>query len=452
MSANESLEAAVQRVGNPVEFLRNSAYPAHDFPVKPEFTNWRAEQTSWRTTCTLLDQSHHMNNLFISGPDALKLLRDFGVNSFATWGPNRANQYVAVNDRGFMIGDGILFYLDDAQFDFVGNQNVINWLQFQASRGDYKVTLERDNLSSQRVGPPKLYRYEVQGPTARKVIERASGAPLPEVKFFHMTEFKIAGRRARALRHGMAGQPGFEFFGPWEDGDAVLEALLKAGEEFGMVRGGARAYSTANLESGWVPKPPITAIFGTSEKAYREWLPAKAVGSLAGSLDSRNINDFYVTPYDMGLGRVVKFDHDFLGRAALEDVAKNPPRAKVTLVWNVEDVLSVMRSQYEPGTPAKAIEIPKTRYGFFQANKVLHNGRWAGISMDCGYIFNERVSVSLATVEVALATPGTELSLLWGENPNSRKPGVEPHRQVEIRATVAPAPYVSEIRAAYRKS
>ena len=68
-----------------------------------------------------------------------------------------------------------------------------------------------------------------------------------------MTEFVIAGHRVRALRHGMAGQPGFELFGPWADGDDVLRAILTAGEEFGLVRAGAKAYSTANLESGWIP-------------------------------------------------------------------------------------------------------------------------------------------------------------------------------------------------------
>lgn len=58
----------------------------------------------------------------------------------------------------------------------------------------------------------------------------------------------------------MAGQSGFELFGPWPDGDAIREAILTAGEEFELVRVGAKAYSTANLESGWVPSP-LPAIF-----------------------------------------------------------------------------------------------------------------------------------------------------------------------------------------------
>jgi vanillate/3-O-methylgallate O-demethylase len=115
-------------------------------------------------------------------------------------------------------------------------------------------------------------------------------------------------------------------------------------------------------------------------------------------------------------------------------------------------VLSAIRSLYEPGIPAKAIDMPKARYGFFQADQVIHKGNQVGVSMDVGYIHNERVMISLATIDKDLSTPGTEVAVLWGENPNSRKPGVEPHRQVQIRATVAPVPYVQVIRDNYRKA
>lgn len=449
---SESLEAAIKRVGSPVELLRHSAVRPHTFPVAPEFTNWRSEQKAWRTSCALLDQSHHMTDLYLSGPDALKLLSDFGVNTFANFAPGKAKQYVAVNSDGHFIGDGILFHLEDELFDLVGHPTVINWLQYNAETGDYDVTIERDENSYDRPsGPPKLYRYELQGPTAGPLLERLTGAPLPDVKFFNMTEFTIAGHRVRALRHGMAGRPGFELFGPWAEGDDVLAAILAAGMEFGLVRAGAKAYSTANLESGWIPTA-VPAIFGPEMKAYREWLDATALGSLGGSMDSHDITDYYVTPYDIGYGRTVRFDHDFLGREALERIAGEPHCTKVTLVWNPEDVAAAVRSLYEPGTPAKYLEMPKARYAFFQVDKVLRDGSSVGLSFDLGHVANEQAFVSLATVDAAAGEPGTEVTVLWGEEPNSGKPAVERHRQVEIRATVAPAPYVQEIRDSYRTS
>ncbi len=449
---HESLEAAIARVGSPVELLRNSAARPHLFPVTPEFTNWRSEQRAWRTSCVLFDQSHHMTDLYLSGADALKLLSGFGVNTFANFAPGKAKQYVAVNSGGYFIGDAILFYLEEGLFDVVGHPTVANWLQYHAETGGYDVRFERDENSVARLsGPPVMYRYELQGPTAAQIVQKVIGAPLPDVKFFNMTEFSIAGHQVRALRHGMAGQPGFELFGPWTEGEEVLAAILVAGEEFGIVRAGARAYSTANLESGWIPTV-VPAIFGPDEKAYREWLPAGALGSLGGSMNSADITDYYVTPFDIGYGRTVRFDHDFLGREALERIAGSPSREKVTLVWNPDDVAATVRSLCEPGTPAKFIEWPKARYSFFQVDTVLRDGSPAGMSLDAGFLATENAFVSLATMDLAASEPGTEVTVLWGEKPNSAKPAVEPHRQVEIRATVAPAPYVAEVRETYRRS
>ena len=448
---SESLEKAIARAGSPVDLLRNSAARPHTFPVEPEFTNWRSEQEAWRTSCALLDQSHHMTDLFLSGPGALRLLSDFGVNTFANFTPGKAKQYVAANSDGHLIGDAVLFHLEDELFDVVGHPTVINWLQYNAASRD-DVTVQRDENSAVRPsGPPKLYRYELQGPTAGPLVAKLTGAPLPDVKFFNMAEFTIAGRPVRALRHGMAGQPGFELFGPWAEGGDVLGAILAVGGEFGLVRAGAKAYSTANLESGWIPTA-VPAIFGPEMTGYREWLDAKDLGSLGGSMNSADITDYYVTPYDVGYGRTVRFDHDFLGRDALARMTGQPHRVKVTLVWNPDDVAAAMRSLLEPGTPAKYIELPKARYAFFHVDQVLRDGALAGLSLDLGYLANEHAFVSLATVDRAVAEPGAEVKVLWGEEPNSAKPGVERHRQIEVRATVAPAPFVREVRDSYRKS
>ena len=448
---SRSLADAIAAAGGPVDLLRNAPAAPTVFPVRAEFSNWRSEQRAWRESVALLDQSHHMTDLFLSGPDALDLLSRVGVNSFATFPAGRAKQFIAVNHEGFLIGDAILFHLEPGECDLVGHPMVIDWVQFHGETGGYDVTFERDGNSIVRAGDPTLYRYELQGPRALALMEKVTGAPVPETRFFHMAEFTIAGRHVRALRHGMAGQPGFELFGPWSDGDAVREALLAAGEEFDLVRVGAKAYSSANLESAWVPSP-LPAIFtGEQMDAYQRWLPAAAAGSLAGSLASADIEDYYVTPYDLDYGRTVAFDHDFIGRAALERITEHASRRKVTLVWNPDDVAAVQRSLMEEGTPAKYIDFPKARYGLYQVDRVLRDGADVGISHDAGYITNEQVFASLASVDAAHAEPGTEVTVLWGEDPVSRKPVVEPHRQVSIRATVEPAPYSRFARENYRR-
>ena len=298
------------------------------------------------------------------------------MNSFADFPVDRAKQFVAVNHEGYLIGDAILFHLGEDSFDLVGWFMVLDWVQYLGETGDYDVTFERDANSLMRTPgvDPTLYRYELQGPHALALMEKLTGAPVPPTRFFHMATFTIAGLEVRSLRHGMAGQPGFELFGPWAEGERVRSAILEAGAEFDLVLVGAKAYSSANLESAWVPSP-LPAIFtgeGTAE--YLKWLPANRAGSLAGSFRSDDIEDYYLTPYDLGYGRSVAFDHDFIGRAALEQHAAGAQRTKVTLVWNPEDVAAAQRSLYEPGTPAKYIDFPKARYGVYQVDRVLADG------------------------------------------------------------------------------
>ena len=295
---------------------------------------------------------------------------------------------------------------------------------------------------------------DAQGPNAAKLMEKVTGAPVPDVKFFHMHSFTIAGKYVRALRHGMVGQPGFELFGPMAEGEAVKDAIVKAGHEFGLRLVGAKAYSSNTLESGWIPSP-LPAIFTSPKmKAYREWLPAdtwEAITSLGGSFYSENIEDYYLTPYDLGYGSMVKFDHDFVGRAALEEISKNPKRKKVTLALDTADVMKAMGTMFEKGNRAKYFDFPSAVYSTWPYDKVMKNGKTIGVSTWVGYSSNEGKMLTLAILENEHAQNGNQVTFVWGEQPGTgSKPNVESHVQVEIRATVAPVPYVEVAREAYR--
>src|SRR5213080_3413984 len=177
----QSLEEILQKTGNPVELLRNSQIGPYAFPVvRYEFTNWRDEQRSWRETCALFDQSHHMTDVYVEGPDALKLFSDLAVNSFKNFKVDKAKQFVACNHDGYVIGDAILFYLDDELFNLVGRPSAHNWVQYHAEQDGYDVTIERDERSAVNPGNRKLYRYQVQGPTALEVLEKVTDGALPE--------------------------------------------------------------------------------------------------------------------------------------------------------------------------------------------------------------------------------------------------------------------------------
>ena len=451
-----SLDDLLQAVGNPVKLLRNSQTGPYVYPVVPsEFSNWRDEQRAWQQTCVLYNQSYHMTDMSLQGPDALRLLSDLGVNSFKGFEPNKAKQFVPCNYDGYVIGDVILFYLDKDFFNIVGRPSVHNWVQYHCETGRYNVKLERDERSAARPGPivRKNYRYQVQGPSAMKVIEKVTGKPAPELKFFNMTTIAIAGRKVRALRHGMAGQPGLELFGPWDDGEAVKAAVVKAGQEFGLRQVGARAYSSNTLESGWIPSPMPAIYSGEKMKSYRQWLPAngyEAIASLGGSFDSDNIEDYYLTPYDLGYGPIVKFDHDFIGREALEKLALRPHRKKVTLALDNDDVTRAIGTMFQKTGRAKYFDFPSAVYSTLPYDKVLRDGKLAGISTWCGYSANEGRMLTLAMLDEEHSEPGTEVTFVWGEEAGgSSKPTVERHVQTEIRATVSPVPYSEVARTSY---
>ncbi len=452
--SNRSLEEAIQAAGGPVELARNSQIGPYVYPKVPgEFSNWRDEQVAWATTCALFDQSHHMTEIYVEGPDTIRLFSDLGVNSFANFQVNKAKQFVAVNHDGYVIGDAILFHLDTDSVVLVGRPSAHNWVQYHAETGDYNVTVVRDERTAVNpTGRRKVYRFQVQGPNAMQVMEKATGGSLPEIKFFNMGELNVDGHRVRALHHGMSGAPGLELFGPWEEGEEVRAAIVEAGAEFGLAQVGSRVYATNTLESGWIPCP-LPAIFtGENMKAYREWLPAngyEATGSLGGSFYSDDISDYYLTPHDLGYWPFVKFDHDFIGREALEAMAENPPRRKVTLAWNGEDVASAMGTLFEKGQPAKYIDLPLSNYSTWPNDKLMRDGEIVGVSTFSGYSFNERSMLSLGAVDADVKI-GTEVVLVWGEeNGGSRKPVVERHRQFEIRAVVSPVPYSEVARTTY---
>ena len=456
--SKQSLEDLLKTVDSPAQLLRNSKIGAYVYPVVPaEYSNWRDEQRAWRETCVLFDQTHHMVELYIEGPDAVKLVSDTAINTFSNFTVNKAKQYVPCSHDGYVIGDGILFYLEANRLVFVGRAPSANWLKFQAATGSYDLSVEEDDRSPSRPDGKavvrRCYRYQIQGPNAQQVIEKLNGGPLPDIKFFNLGHVRIGRRKVRALRHGMAGAPGLEIWGPYEEAVEIRETIQQAGREFGLTLVGSRAYATNTLESGWIPSPLPAVYTGAAMKSYRQWLPStsyEGMGSLGGSFRSDDIEDYYVTPYELGYGPFVKFDHDFIGREALEAIADAPHRRKVTFAWNAEDVTDVFASLLIPGAEHyKYVDLPLSNYASASYDKILHKGKLVGFSMFAGYSYNERSMLSLGIVDPDIEI-GSELELVWGEDDGgSEKTTVERHRQKKIRVVVSPVPYSAVARETY---
>lgn len=453
-----SLEDRLAGLPDLVDYFYNDTLAPHVkarsglTPVPLEQTTWIEEQRAWRNGAVLFDQSHHMPELFVRGPDAIALLGHLGINSFNNFVPGRAKQYVACNPQGYVIGETLMYCHGEKDFELVSGMPLLNWVEYHAQAGGYDVAVERDNHTAANPAGTRLkFRFGMDGPNAGAIFAEAIEGPLPEIKFFNTATVQIAGCEVLALRHGMAGHQGVELSGRYEDGPKVRAELLRIGETHGLRAGGTLAYFSAVSEGGWMASP-FPSVFTSPElKAYREWLPStswEASAQLGGSFLSDNIEDYYVTPWDLGVDRRIKFDHDFIGRSALEKIAEAPRRGRRTLVWNKEDVARIFASMLEPGLANKTIRLPYASYAYQQYDAVrTADGELAGLSTFCGYTANEAKVLSLAMMNLDQAEIGTELVLTWGEpNGGSRKPQVERHSQTEVRVTVAPAPYAEAVQ------
>jgi vanillate/3-O-methylgallate O-demethylase len=424
--------------------------------VRPEFTTWRDEQRSWRETIALHDQSYHMQSLHVRGPDAVRVFERLGVNTFKNFAPGAAKQFLACSPEGHVIGDAILYYLEEQSLLLVGNPSTTDWVQFNAEHGGYDVAVELDPMwVLNKARRRNFYRFQIEGPFALKLLAKLHGGPLPEIKFFRSGTLNIAGCKVRGMRHSMGGVPGLELSGPWEDRDKVKGALVETGREFGLRQIGSLAYFSTVIESGWWAVP-FSAIYTSPElRPYREWLStnnAAARMSLGGSFYSPKVEDYYATPWDIGHGHLIKFDHDFIGRSALERLVEQPHRRKVTLMWNKNDVLHVFERMLEGGAMAMHIDLPLSATARLHYDRVLNkDGKPIGYAHYPGYTVNERSMMSLGSIEEMYAEPGTEVVLVWGEDGGGKRsaPWIEPHEQVKIRARVAPSP-ISQAAQEYR--
>ncbi len=458
-----SLSALIAQHTNPVDMLRNSKIGMYVYPVvAPEFTNWRDEQGAWRDHAVLFDQSHHMDELIVEGPDAEAFLSYVGINGFANFDLNRAKHFVPVTPAGHVIGDMIIFRERTDKFILVGRAPTANWVRFQAARGEWKVRLFHDPRSNSRPDGERIlrthYRFQIQGPDAPAIFERINGGPVPDIKFFHVNEINIGSKKVQALRHGMAGAPGLEIWGPYADKHYIQSTILQAARDIGvnLVQVGSRAYSTNTLESGWIPSPLPGIYTGDGMMAeYRDWLGAdsyEAAGSIGGSYVSDEISDYYVNPFELGYGFYIGWKKDdFIGKDALMKMKDGPNRKKVTFEWNKEDVLKIIASGLEQGTPFKWIDFPQPNYASSSADMVMQGDKMMGMSMFNGYSWNERCFLSLGVVDPSVQVDDI-LTLKWGEPEQSGKTSTESHNQTEIRVRVSDTPYAKDARENYADS
>lgn len=398
----------------------------------PEYTDWIDESMSWKETCAIGDWSFLWERRF-KGPDALKLFSDTSVNSFQKFDVKQSKHVVHTNKQGKVIAEGILTRLSEDEFMLFGRGTF--WVDYVRRHGNYNVTSAADDW----------FNFQVQGPTSLALLEKVANTSLRDVKFMHSGEIEIAGCKMLALRQGMSGEIGFELQGPMTQATAVYDAIVSAGQEFGLRRIGGRAIFVNHLEACFptIVTDYMPAIFDEDMEQYQQEFRSAMPGyaatfNVAGSFQSNDLRDWYRSPVELGWSKVINFNHDFIGREALEKEVANPRRAMRTLVWNGDDVADVHASLFQKEQePYQFMEMPRDQRGFMYADRVISGDKDVGVTTSRGYSYYFREMLSLCTIDVDHAEIGTEVEVIWGE------PG---RRQKRIRAKVAAAPYKKDNR------
>jgi glycine cleavage system aminomethyltransferase T len=401
-----------------------------------EYTGWQDETMSWKTTAYIHGHLNPSPTVRLKGPDALEFLSSVCVNSFATFRVGASRHAIMTDEAGRVTAHGMLLRLADDEFI---SYWLSPYLEFRLSqRPDLDV--ETEVLTGQ------VFLFQIGGPKALEILEDATQENLHDVAFLRHRPTTVAGREVRILRIGMAGGLAYELHGRLEDALPVYNAVLAAGADHGIRRLGVQAYMCNHTEAGF-PQGyyHFPLAWGVSEDLQKYFagigFPPVGVslilrGSAGDDLDRR-----HRSPYELGWGHMVKFDHDFVGREALEREAAADATRMVTLVWNPEDIAEVFLSQFRPGEAHPYMNMPN-HYMYepgtapvqtLWADKVLVNGEDVGTSSGRCYTNWSREMLSLATIKKEHATEGTEVVVLWGD------PGTN---QKEIRATVARFPYL----------
>mgnify|MGYP001192845972 CR=1 FL=1 len=311
----------------------------------------RAEHQAVRTAAGLFDLSH-MGEITVSGPEAGALLDHALVGHLSALAPGRARYTMICDAAGGILDDLIVYRLGERDYLVVANaantDTVLAALTERQAGWDATVRDDRDAYAL----------LAVQGPASPAVLAELTDADLAKLRYYAAEPATVAGHRVLLARTGYTGEDGFELFCAPEHAVELWRALTAAGEPHGLRPCGLACRDTLRLEAGM-------PLYGHELTASR-------------------------TPFDAGLGRVVKFDKpgEFVGKAALaaaaERAATSPPRRLTGLI-------------------ARGRRVPRAGYRVLDAaNRVIGEVTSGAPSPTLGR------PIAMAYLDAAHAAPGTE--------------------------------------------
>lgn len=400
-----------------------------------EFTSWKDESLSWKENCYIhAGLSFMIVTADIIGPDAVKMMSDISVNSFKNFPMGAAKHIVMCNEKGNIMSHGMALRTGK---ETIRTYDLAPYIQYIAQTGKYNVEVK--DVTNDR------FVYQLAGPKSLEILENAVKQDIHDLKFMRFMKATIAGHEVDVLRMGMGGTISYEVQGMVEDAHDVYNTIVEAGEPYNIHKLGSLTYICNHTENGFPQSCAHFPLAWIEDENFAIWakenLPLWSNYVFAEPKGSytTDISKLFVNPIELDWGHIVKFDHDFIGREALEKIAVNPTRKVVTLRWNAEDVLDVFRSYLVPGEPYKYMvfpldfQAPGPMVNDHLADKVVKDGKEVGSSRWYVYTLYSHDVISLGFIDIDQVEIGNEVSLFWGDMDG---------RQKEIKATVSRFPYL----------
>ncbi len=307
-----------------------------------------AEHQAVRSTAGLFDLSH-MAEIELEGPEAALALDRALVGNLSGLASGRACYTMMCAPDGGVLDDLVVYRISETRFLVVANASNRHVVTDEFGTRAAGLAVEVIDRSLQTA------LIAVQGPASASIVESAVGGPVDELKYYASRPAVIGGTDVLLARTGYTGEDGFEIYVDAEKATPVWELLTRLGAPHQLVPAGLACRDTLRLEAG---------------------MP------LYGNELGRG-----TTPFEAGLGRVVKFDKasEFVGRAALLARRDVP----------TDEVLVGLR-----GSGRRA---PRS------GHSVLHNGVTVGRITSGGLSPTLGHPVAMAFVSRTTAEPGTTL-------------------------------------------
>lgn len=357
------------------------------------------------------------------GPDAAKLLSDGSINNVYKWKNGKCKHLVALTPDGLVANHALFLKDDDNTYRTTAGCSVPYLMLLQSGNYQCEYTTRQ------------IFIFQFSGPLSLTILEKATQSNLRDVKFLDFRPVRIPGIDAELeiARIGMSGTLAYELHGPAELGAQVYDYVYQIGKPMGMKRMGWKDYTVNHTFGGFAQ---MTVNFELSLYQSPEFC-ASAPFSMkcTGSVDPADLRARFRSPVECDWAWMAKFDHEFVGREALEAEIANPKRKLVTLEFNPDDLAEVYRSQYTE-EPYKYMDMPCAEpqpCGGHQDYVTDGEGKVIGISAVPTYSSHFHTMIAHAILDVEQIEEGKEVLVQWGDYGKRIK---------NLRAKIARFPYI----------